>query len=117
MNPRKKRHYTQVNLSIIKLSKEHNYAIIDVETNLLIGNCGLMDLDNINRTAEIGIFIGNKDYWNKGFGTEAIILLCNYAFKYLNLNNIQLRVYSFNLRAIKSYEKLDLRQLEKEEMQ
>jgi RimJ/RimL family protein N-acetyltransferase len=57
----------------------------------------------IHRTAEAGIFIGNKNYWNKGYGTEAMKLLLDYGFNLLNLNNIMLSVYSFNQRATKSY--------------
>ncbi|MDR1605839.1 MAG: GNAT family N-acetyltransferase [Streptococcaceae bacterium] len=87
-----------------KLSKDHNYSIIDNKTDELIGNCGYIDLDHLNQTAEVGIFIGNKNYWNKGYGTEALTLLLDYGFKALNLHNIGLRVYSFNRRAIKSYE-------------
>ena len=89
-----------------KLSKDHNYSIIDKSNNELIGNCGYIDLDHLNQTAEVGIFIGNKNYWNKGYGTEALTLLLDYGFKALNLHNIGLRVYSFNKRAIKSYEKV-----------
>jgi RimJ/RimL family protein N-acetyltransferase len=89
-----------------KLSKEHNYSIIDIETNELIGSCGFLDVDHLNQTAEAGIFIGNKNHWNKGIGTEALSLLLDYGFKALNLHNIQLRVYSFNERAIKSYKKI-----------
>ena len=89
-----------------KLAKEHTYSIIDNETNELIGNCGFNDIDNINQTAEVGIFIGNKNYWNNGYGTEALILLMDYGFKALNLHNIFLKVYSFNKRGIKSYEKI-----------
>jgi RimJ/RimL family protein N-acetyltransferase len=88
------------------LSKEHNYSIIDIETDELIGSCGFIDLDHLNQTAEAGIFIGNKNHWNKGIGTEALGLLLDYGFKALNLHNIQLRVYSFNERAIKSYKKI-----------
>jgi RimJ/RimL family protein N-acetyltransferase len=88
-----------------KLSKDHNYSIIDNKTDELIGNCGYIDLDHLNQTAEVGIFIGNKNYWNKGYGTEALTLLLDYGFKALNLHNIGLRVCSFNRRAIKSYEK------------
>ena len=92
--------------ALIKLSKDHNYSIIDIETNELIGNCGYVDIDNLNQTAEIGLFIGNKKYWNRGYGTEAINLLMDYGFKALNLHNINLKVYSFNKRAIKCYEKV-----------
>jgi RimJ/RimL family protein N-acetyltransferase len=88
------------------LSKNHTYSIIDINTNELIGNCGLMDLDNLNQTGEVGIFIGNKKYWGNGYGAEALTLLMDYGFKALNLHNIFLRVYSFNERAIKCYEKI-----------
>ena len=89
-----------------RLSKEgHNFAIVDADKNELIGNCGLMTVDNIQRKAELGIFIGNKEYWGKGYGQEAIELLLNFGFNILNLNNIMLKVYGFNKRAIKCYEK------------
>jgi RimJ/RimL family protein N-acetyltransferase len=88
------------------LSKNHTYSIIDINTNELIGNCGLMDLDHLNQSGEIGIFIGNKKYWSNGYGAEALTLLMDYGFKALNLHNIFLKVYSFNKRAIKCYEKI-----------
>ena len=91
---------------LTKLSKEHNYSIIDRETDELIGSCGFSVLDHLNQTAEAGIFIGNKNYWNKGYGTESFQLLLDYGFKSLNLHNVMLRVYPFNERAIRSYDKL-----------
>ncbi|MGF7060108.1 GNAT family N-acetyltransferase [Brassicibacter mesophilus] len=83
----------------------NNFAIVDLKNDELIGNCGLMFTDFINGTAELGILIGNPNYLNNGFGTEAINLLLDYGFNLLNLNNIILRVLSFNKRAIKCYEK------------
>jgi len=91
---------------LANLSKEHNYSIVDTETNELIGSCGFIGLDHLNQTAEAGIFIGNKNYWNKGYGTESFQLLLDYGFKALNLHSVMLRVYSFNERAIRVYEKL-----------
>ena len=82
------------------------FDIVDMETDKLIGNCGLMDIDHINRKAGFGIFIGDKTYQNKGYGTEAIRLILDYAFNLLNLHNIWLFVYSFNKKAIKCYEKV-----------
>ena len=89
-----------------RISKEHNYSIVDIKTNELIGNCGFHEMDQINQTSEVGIFIGNKEFWNKGYGTEALSLLLDYGFKALNLHNISLRVVSFNKRGIKCYEKI-----------
>jgi RimJ/RimL family protein N-acetyltransferase len=89
-----------------ELSQKHNYSIIDIQTNELIGSCGFLEIDNLNQTAEIGIFIGNKIFWKKGYGTEAMVLLMDYGFKALNLHNILLRVFSFNEGAIKCYEKI-----------
>jgi RimJ/RimL family protein N-acetyltransferase len=88
------------------LAKDHNYSIIDLETNEAIGTCGFLKIDSINQTANAGIFIGNKNYWNKGYGTEALSLLVDYGFKALNLHNVMLEVASFNKRAIRSYEKI-----------
>ena len=83
----------------------YNFAIIDAETNELIGVTGLENVNNTNRTAELGIFIGEENHLSKGYGSEAIMLLLNYGFNFLNLNNIMLRVYSFNERAQKAYKK------------
>jgi RimJ/RimL family protein N-acetyltransferase len=94
-----------------ELAKGHNYSIIDSKTDELIGNCGFLDIDHLNRTAETGIFIGNKNYWNRGYGTEALRLLLDYGFKALNLNNVLIRVYSFNERAQKSYQKVGFKTL------
>jgi len=84
---------------------EYQFAIIDKNTNKLLGNGGFNNINHINKTAEVGLFIGEEEDRNKGLGTEALRLLVKYGFEYLNLNNIMLRVYSFNERAIKCYTK------------
>jgi diamine N-acetyltransferase len=68
-----------------------------------IGNIGLQGIDWKARCAEVGIFIGEKRFWNQGFGTEAMRLMIGYGFGTLNLNRIALRVYETNPRAIHSY--------------
>jgi len=94
------------------MSKEgYNFAIVEKNEDKLIGNCGLMDVEFVHGTAELGIFIGEKDYWNKGYGTEVINLLLDYAFNILNLNNIMLKVHSFNKRAVKCYKKCGFKEI------
>jgi RimJ/RimL family protein N-acetyltransferase len=72
---------------------------------VFVGNCGLIGIDWQNRHAEMGIHIGEKEYWNKGFGTKAMLLLCKHGFDNLNLHRLWLRVFESNQRAIRSYEK------------
>lgn len=88
----------------------YTFAIVDIGNDNLIGNCGLFAVDNIHQTAEVGLFIGDKSCWNKGYGTEALSLLIDYGFNALNLHNIQLRVFSFNKRGIRSYEKIGFKE-------
>ena len=63
------------------------------------------DIDMEHKKAEYGVFIGETDCYGKGYGTEAAELMCEYAFSYLGLHKLMLRVYAENERAIKSYEK------------
>ncbi len=83
-----------------------SYIIVDKETETAIGVTSLINLDYKNRNAECIIDIGNKNYWGNGYGKEAMQLLLDYAFLELNLHRVFLRVFSFNGRAIKLYEKL-----------
>lgn len=86
--------------------KEQQFAIVLKETDKLIGNCGFCDINHLHQKGEVGLFIGEEENRSKGYGTEALSLLVEYGFNYLNLKNIMLKVFSFNKRAIKSYEKL-----------
>lgn len=70
-----------------------------------IGNISFMKYHQFNRSAEIGIMIGEKDQWNKGYGTEAMRLMCDYGFNSLNLHRIFLRVFEGNERGKQAYKK------------
>src|SRR5207245_3395377 len=65
-----------------------------------IGNATLKDLDWIHRTAELGIVIGEKAYWGRGFGTQAWWLITRYGFLTLNLNKITARIFKGNDRSM-----------------
>lgn len=96
-----------------RLSREHHYTIVEKDRHQPIGSCGFMDLNQWDGTAEIGIFIGDKDFWNAGYGTESMCLLIDYGFQYLNLENILLRVFDFNKRGQACYEKVGFKQIGK----
>ena len=86
-------------------SPEANFVIVTLNSNKMIGTVGLEQINHINRKATLGIFIGDKEYRSKGYGTEAIRLILDYGFNYLNLNNIKLDLMEFNERALKCYQK------------
>jgi len=68
-----------------------------------IGSCGLFDVDDTSRQAELGIAIGDRDYWGRGYGREAVGLLLDYAFRLRNLRRVWLKVHAGNERAIRAY--------------
>jgi len=69
-----------------------------------VGNAGLHGIEPVHLAAEFGIFIGEKQYWNQGYGREAARLMLKHGFEDLNLNRIYLHVYETNPRAVRSYE-------------
>lgn len=83
----------------------YNFAIETLEEKKYIGGCGINKLDWKNSVATIGIFIGNEDYWSKGYGSDALNILIKFIFEQMNIHKIKLGVYSYNKRAIKCYEK------------
>ncbi|MCR5146805.1 MAG: GNAT family N-acetyltransferase [Clostridia bacterium] len=84
---------------------EATFAIIDLETDKMVGTVSIESINHLNRCGTLGIFIGDKDYRDKGYGTEAIKLILEYGFKYLNLKNINLDLVSANARAYRCYQK------------
>ncbi|MEP7200047.1 MAG: GNAT family protein [Chloroflexota bacterium] len=72
-----------------------------------IGQCGLRQpdgtVDTTAQTFELGIGIGDKDYWGKGYGRDAVRVLLDYAFRLRNAHKVWLRVNGTNERAIRAY--------------
>lgn len=83
----------------------YSFAIETLEDGRYIGGCGLNSIDWKNSVAVVGIFIGDKNYWGKGYGTDAMGVLLKFIFEQMNIHKIKLNVFSYNERAIKSYEK------------
>jgi len=89
--------------------RENKVFAIETAEGVHIGNCGLHRIDWKNRSAELGIFIGEKEYWGQGYGSDAITALLRFAFREMNLHRIHLRVHDYNERAIRCYEKCGFR--------
>jgi RimJ/RimL family protein N-acetyltransferase len=81
----------------------HIFGIELNEPRQLVGTCGLHNISAIHRATELGIAIWNKQYWGKGLGTEALILLLHYGFNILNLHSVYLTVIEDNVRAQRTY--------------
>ena len=97
-------------LKMLNDKNSGNFAIVNLENDNVIGNCSIHHIDVQDRTATVGIFIGDEQNRSKGYGTEALKLLIDYAFNYLNMNNIMLGVKSFNERAINCYKKVGFKE-------
>ena len=81
------------------------FYIRALEDDRLIGDIGLGGVQRNHGEAWVGMGIGEREYWGKGYGTDAMRLVLRYAFTELNLHRVTLGVYVYNQRAIRSYEK------------
>lgn len=88
-----------------------DFAIYEQATLRLIGQCALERINYFDRTAKYTILIGEKDCWNKGFGTEATQLMLDYGFTCLGLHNIYLTVYDFNQRGFSAYRRAGFKEI------
>lgn len=86
-----------------KNENEKTFAIIVRENERLIGSVSLMEINFKHGAAEMGIAIGDKTAWNKGYGTEAVRLICDYGFTFLSLHTICLCYTDFNARGHAAY--------------
>lgn len=81
------------------------FSVVEKTTDKLIGTMGLHNISWKDGTATTGSIIGESEYQNKKYGTEAKMLLLNYAFNTLNLRKICSTVRDFNIKVIKCQEK------------
>jgi RimJ/RimL family protein N-acetyltransferase len=84
------------------------HFVIETSEGDTIGICGLQNIDARSRHAVLGIWIG-KAYWDRGYGTDAMRVLCTFGFRHMNLHRITLHVYEPNQRARHVYEQLGFR--------
>jgi RimJ/RimL family protein N-acetyltransferase len=81
------------------------FTICLLGQNESIGGVGLREVDRLNGSAEVSIFISQPSEWSKGLGTDAMRALLDFAFGEMRLERVWLRVFDYNERAVRSYEK------------
>jgi RimJ/RimL family protein N-acetyltransferase len=105
---KEERWFREMSLSV----NDFVFAIETRQEKKYIGNCGLHKINWDEKKADFGIAIGDKNYWGKGYGRDAIGAAIKFAFKKLGLEKIALSVYEYNKRAIKSYTKCGFKKKE-----
>jgi len=88
-----------------------DFAIYEYATMRFIGLTSLRHINFVHGNADFGIYIGEKDCWGKGYGTETTILMLDYGFTILGLHNILLSTYGYNERAIRAYTRAGFREI------
>ena len=91
---------------VLEGDSRFSFNIRTLEGDRLIGDIGLDGIDWVHGDTFVGISIGEKDCWGKGYGTDAMRVILRYAFTELNLQRVSLTVFAYNPRAIRSYEKV-----------
>jgi [ribosomal protein S5]-alanine N-acetyltransferase len=93
---------------IMRINNKHVafYAICDATNNKHIGNVKIDFHDERSNVSELGLMIGDKNYWGRGIGYEACHLIMDYGFNKMELRKIYLAVYESNPAAKKLYKKL-----------
>jgi RimJ/RimL family protein N-acetyltransferase len=85
------------------------FAIHKLDDDCVIGEVGFDGISYAHGDTCVGIGIGEKENWGKGYGTDAMNVILRYAFTELNLHRVSLTVFEYNPRALRSYEKCGFR--------
>ncbi len=89
---------------LCQISTRHLFSIETLDGEH-IGNCTYYGIDEAKGEAEIGIMIGERSYWDNGYGTDAVTALVNHVFSETNLRRIHLKTLYWNKRAQSCFQK------------
>lgn len=84
---------------------------IDTLDGVHIGNCMVYDIDTIKGQCELGILVGEREYWDGGYGREAFELLIDHCFAMASMNRLYLHTLRWNVRARKAFAGAGLREV------
>lgn len=87
-----------------RVNRSYRFAI-ETTDGIHIGNCSYFNLDEDKKEAEMGIMIGDRAYWNRGYGADTIITSLNYFFSRAELKRVHLKTLLWNIRAQKCFHK------------
>jgi len=85
------------------------FVVVIKKNDRVIGEAGLLRMFLAWRTTDVSVIIGEKEEWGKGYGTETILLLLDYAFRHLDFHRVAIGVVGFNERALRFWEKVGFR--------
>ena len=91
-------------VEIIRKPERKRYPLaIETLQGKHIGNCTCYDIDESKSEAQVGIMIGDRDYWDKGYGADTVTTLVDHIFLSTMLNRVYLKTLDWNLRAQKCF--------------
>ena len=88
---------------------QHWFSIRKLDDDKLLGDIDLYVYNWPGRDAFVGLGIGEREFWGKGYGTDVMRIILRYGFTEVNLKRVTLTVFEYNPRAIRSYEKAGFR--------
>ena len=94
----------------LRISSSRHRLAIDTLDGLHIGNCSYYDVDHARGEAQLGIMIGDREYWNSGYGAEVVNALAAHIFRETSLNRIYLKTLSWNIRAQRCFTRCGFRE-------
>ena len=86
-------------------ANQYMFTIRTLAEDKLLGDIGLFVANWMSREAFVGLGIGERDFWGRGYGTDVMKVILRYAFTEINLRRVTLSVFEYNPRAVRSYEK------------
>ena len=78
---------------------------VDTQDGQYIGNCMYYDMDTVNKQAEVGIVIGDRDYWSRGYGYDAVVTILDHLFSNTSMERLYLHTLEWNKRAQRAFQK------------
>lgn len=82
------------------------FSVRRLSDDLIIGETALWNAVNQHHDTWVSVFIGDRELWSKGYGSDALKIILRYGFQELNLHRVSLGTFGYNTRAIRAYERI-----------